>query len=238
MIRPTIKNMGKESTISYKVYPNERLKPVSFHGIDTHPLYIQVIYDRKPIYFKSYFFDLLSKEKYSLDYIAGKKAPGQKEIIAKEQAVLAFLIRQQNKNFSLDSFQDNYYYYSKDLLSLMDDRFKDYLITFFEDQGLPGFRSLIEAGRETIMSAGLIDGFRSALKPQLFKILLENAPYYGPPYLPSNDFIQQKSKDIFPTFSIYQWEEYKSEFEMFLKKEYSDYSFKEVEGYIKKLIKN
>lgn len=230
--------MEKESTISYKVYSNERLKPVSFHGIETYPLYIQVIYDRKPIYFKSYFFDLLSKEIYSLDYVTGKKPPSQKEIIAKEEAVLAFLIRQQNKSFSLDSFRNNYYYYSKDLLSQVDAGFKDYLITFFEDQGLQGLRSLIQAGRETIMSAGLIDGFKSALKPQLFKILLENAPYYGPPYLPLQDFIQQKSKDIFPTFSVYQWKEYQSEFEFFLKKEYTDYSFKEVGSYIKKIIKN
>ena len=65
--------MEKESTISYKVYSNERLKKVLFYGKEIYPLYIQVIYDRKPIYFKSYFFDLLSQEKYVLHYIGGKK---------------------------------------------------------------------------------------------------------------------------------------------------------------------
>src|SRR5207244_2518570 len=116
----------------------------------------------------------------------------QKEIIAKEEDVLEFLTGQKNKNFSLDSLQKNYYYYSKDLLNLMDDRFKDYLATFFDDQGLPDFRLLIEAGKEKIIGAEVIDGFKSALKPQLFKLLLENAPYYGPPYLPLYDFIQKK----------------------------------------------
>ena len=83
-----------------------------------YPLYIQVIHDRKPIYFKSYFFDLLSKEKYALHYIGGKKTPAQKEIVAKEESVITFLIERENKNFSLDTLQKDYYYYSKDLLNL------------------------------------------------------------------------------------------------------------------------
>jgi hypothetical protein len=100
--------MEKESTISYKVYPNDRLKKVFFHGKEMHPLYIQVIYNRRPIYFKSYFFDLLSKEKYALHYIGGKKPPAEKEVIAKEENVLRFLIERQNKNFSLETLQKDY----------------------------------------------------------------------------------------------------------------------------------
>ena len=52
--------MTKPSKISYKLYLNERIHPVLFHGQEVYPLYIQVIHDRKPVYFKSYFFDLLS----------------------------------------------------------------------------------------------------------------------------------------------------------------------------------
>jgi len=58
--------MEKESTISYKVLPNERLKQVLFHEKKMYPVYTQVIYERKPAYFKSYFFDLLSKKKYAI----------------------------------------------------------------------------------------------------------------------------------------------------------------------------
>ena len=228
--------MEKESTISFKVYPNERLKKVLFHGKEMYPLYIQVIYNRQPIYFKSYFFDLLSKEKYALHYIGGKKPPAEKEVIAKEESLLRFLIERQNKNFSLETLQKDYYYYSKDLLNLLDDGFKNYLVTYLEDQGQPYIALMVESARETIMSSDLVHGFRSALKPPLFKLLLENAPYYGPAYIPLQDFMEKKETAFFYTFSVYEWEQYKMQFESFLKKEYSEYSFENVQAYMKKLI--
>jgi hypothetical protein len=229
-------NMDKESTISYKVYPNERLKQVLFHGKEMYPLYIQVIYDRKPIYFKSYFFDLLSKEKYAIHYIGGKKPPVQKEVIVKEENVLRYLIEQKNKKFSLDALQKDYYYYSKDLLNLVDDGFKDYLIGFFEDQGQPEIAMLIDSAREKIMSSNLMHGFKSALKPHLFKLLLESVSYYGPSYLPFQDFIEKKRRESFYTFSVYEWEQYQHQFESFLKKDYPNYSFENVQASMKKLI--
>ena len=229
--------MQKESTISFKVYPNERLKQVFFHGKETYPLYIQMIYDRRPIYFKSYFFDLLSQEKYALRYIGGKKPPKQKEVIAKEENVLRFLIAQNNKRLSLDTLQKDYYYYGKDLLNLVDNEFKNYLVTYFEDQGQPQIATMIDSARETIMSADLVRGFQSALKPPIFKLLLENAPYYGPAYIPLQDFIEKKEKASFYTFSVYEWEQYRTQFESFLKKEYPDYSFADVEAFMEKLIR-
>lgn len=52
--------------ISFKTYLNDRLKQVDFHGQLTFPLYVQVTYERKPIYFKSYYFELFSKPRYLL----------------------------------------------------------------------------------------------------------------------------------------------------------------------------
>jgi len=231
-------NMEKESTISYKVYANDRLKKVFFHGKEMYPLYIQVIYNRRPIYFKSYFFDLLSKEKYAIQYIGGKKPPAQKEVLAKEGRVLQFLQEQENKNFSLETMRKDYYYYSKDLLTLADDGFKDYLATYFEDQGQQEIALLIKSAREKIMSSKLIHGFKSALKPQLFKLLLENALYYGPPYLPLLSFIEKKERESFYTFSVYEWKQYQTQFESFLKKDYPNYSFENVQTFMKKLIES
>jgi len=231
--------MEKEFTISYKVYPNERLKLLPFHGKEVYPLYIQLIYNRKPIYFKSYFFDLLSKEKYIIDFVGGKKNPGQNEIIAKEERVLDFVIENAKKNIdniTSEIIQENYYKYSKDLLTIMDNGFKDYLHTFFLDEGQAELATVVEVSGEKILSSNFINGFKSALKPELFKRLLENAPYYGPAYLPLYTFIKQKNQEIFATFSVYQWEIYQDEFQLFLKKEYPDYSFKEIQNYIRKLI--
>lgn len=86
------------------------------------------------------------------------------------------------------------------------------------------------------MSSDLVHGFRSVLKPLLLKLLLENVPYYGPVYIPLQDFIEKKGKASFYTFSVYEWEQYKTQFESFLKKEYPDYSFEKVEAFMKKLI--
>ena len=228
--------MEKKSTISYKIYSNERLKPVLFHGKEIYPLYVQVIYERKPIYFKSYFFDLLSKEKYALDWIGGKKIPAQREIIQKEEGLLNFLIEKQGKQFSFDSFQSDYYHYGYDLLDVMDEGFKDYLNIFFLDEGQPELGILINTSRNKIMSAKLVDGFRSSLKHQLFKNLIGNAPAYGPPYLLFFHFAEKIIHNKIQTFSLFQWEIFQNDLQSFLKKEYPQYSYKNVEGYINSII--
>lgn len=64
--------MSRTYKVTYKTYFNERLKEVSFHGKLTHPLYIQVTFDRKTTFYKSYYFELFSKPKYLL-LAAGKK---------------------------------------------------------------------------------------------------------------------------------------------------------------------
>ena len=53
--------------ISYKTYLNDRLKQVDFHGQLTCPLYVQVTFERKTIFFKSYYFELFSKSRYGLE---------------------------------------------------------------------------------------------------------------------------------------------------------------------------
>ncbi len=142
--------MDKVYTISYKTYFNERLKPVLFHGQEMHPLYIQVIFDRKPIYFKSYFFDLLAKEKHGSNSVK----PAAKDVIQKEERLLEFLSRQQKDGFSLEQFKTDYQYYCRDLLDLMDVGFKNYMITFFFDDGKPELSRLVIGSKDLITSDG------------------------------------------------------------------------------------
>lgn len=228
--------MEKQSVISYKIYSNERLNPVSFHGKEIHPIYIQVIYERKPIYFKSYFFDLLSKEKYAMNWIDGKKIPQEKQIIQKEEALINFLIERQDRQFSFDTFLKDYYYFGKDLLDDMDEGFKDYLKTFFEDEGKPQLGLLVQTSSNKIMSSELVNEFRLSLKSDIYRKLLGNAPAYAPPYLFIHDFSKKILKLEPQTFSIYQWQIYQDDLKVFLKKEYSQYSFKDVQEYVHKLI--
>jgi len=85
----------KEYKISYKTYYNKRLKKSCFHNKLVHPLYIQVIFDRISIVFKSYYFELFSKPKYAIRVSGEIFAPDIKQIISEEKALIDFII---NKN--------------------------------------------------------------------------------------------------------------------------------------------
>ena len=225
--------MDKVYTISYKTYFNERLKPVPFHGKEMHPLYIQVIFDRKPIYFKSYFFDLLAKEKYN----KGLRTPKTEDIIQKEERLLEFLSGRQKDGFSLGQFKTDYQYYSRDLLDLMDKGFKDYMITFFFDEGKPELSLLVKGSRDLITSDGLMDAFKESLKPTLYNKLVEHAAYYAPPYLPLYEFAKERIKETFVTFSIFEWLEPGLENKLvdFIKNSYLQYFIPDVKRHINQI---
>jgi hypothetical protein len=84
--------------ISYKTYLNDRLKQVDFHGQLTYPLYIQVTYERKTIFFKSYYFELFSKSRYGMAMPDGSiKGPEREQVIEKENEVFRFVIDKMKK---------------------------------------------------------------------------------------------------------------------------------------------
>lgn len=63
--------MSKTYKVSYKTYFNDRLKQEFFHGELTYPLYAQVTFDKKSIFFKSYYFELFLNPRYVI-YMDGK----------------------------------------------------------------------------------------------------------------------------------------------------------------------
>lgn len=228
--------MPRDSTISYKVYFNTRLKKVMFHGKETHPIYIQVIHDRTPIYFKSYFFDLLSKGKYQHKYADTWEDPFINEVLDKEEELLSFLAQIPREPFSLEAFKEDYNYYSKNLLEAMEIPFFDAIVSFFSKEDLPQLAQMTEASKGMMVGANLINDFKSSLNPQLFNKLLEKVSTYGPPYLPVYSFAQKNIHQGIVTFPIYQWEQYKDALEKYLKKEYPSYSFKKLNVYLNKLL--
>lgn len=230
--------MGKTYKVSYKIYFNDRLKPVSFHGKAINPLYIQVNFDRQSIYFKSYYFDLLSRPQYAARHITGNKIPNITEVRAKEEQLIDFIIEKNADNFSLVLFKERYDYYCRDLLDLMEGGFKDYLYVFFHDEGLPVLGSMIKEYGRIAQAINIVNGLKLALKPLIFSKLLENAVFYAPPYIPLQLFTDIKKKGRLITFSVYEWEqpERKEAFFEFLGKSLPKYEEKAVERQIKKLI--
>jgi hypothetical protein len=229
--------MTKPSKISFKLYQNERIHSVSFHGQEVHPLYVQLIHDRKPVYFKSYFFDLLSNEKYIISGGAEDQHPNIDDVISKEERLLNYLT--QPGLFSFDTLKEDYVRGSFDLLYCMDADFKEYMMVFFCDEGKPEFARIVLGARSMITSNGILEAFKGSLKPALYSKLIEHAAYYAPPYLPLEAFSKTLSKDAFSTFSLYEWNDpaIQVSFKEFLQGKYPNYNLKDVQQAARKVVR-
>jgi len=229
----------KKYTISFKSYHNERVKPVLFHGKEMHPLYLQVTFDRQSIYFKSYFFDLLSAPRYSLRHITGNRNPVINEVKEKEEKLVNYIIEKNAGNFSLELFRQQYNYYSRDIISELEKGFFEYLETFFADEGYSLLPVILHNSSKHISCGVLLEDFKSSFKPALYSKMMENAVYYAPPFIPVAGFAAQYLKDRLITFSVYEWEEptIKVLFDNFLKKNHPSYNPATIARYVQQLIR-
>ena len=217
-------NLNKDYKITYKLYDNDRLKKISFHNKLMYPLYVQVIYNRFNITFKSYYFDLFSKAKYALK-VAGKSTiPDIKEIIKKEQRVIDFVIEKNRSRFSLDIFKEEYVFYSRDLLDILEDDFLQYLFIFLNDAGLSSLADVVKRGSPGSKLFDLVLDMKSALNRPLYNRLIENSFYLAPPYLPLSLFALQEQKNSLLSLSVLDWQDNKlqGQFIGFFKKHYPD----------------
>jgi len=214
--------LDKDYKITYRLYNNDRLKKILFHNKQVYPLYVQVIYNRFNITFKSYYFDLFSKAKYALN-VAGKSAiPDIKVIIKKEQRVIDFVIEKNRSQFSLDIFKKEYVFYSRDLLDILEDEFLQYLFIFLTDEGLHSLADVVKRGSPGSKLFDLVLDMKSALNRLLYNRLIDNSFYLAPPYLPLSNFALQQH--ILLSLSVLDWQDNKlqDQFIGFFKKHYPD----------------
>lgn len=228
----------KKYKVGYKIYQNDRLKPVLFHGKEIHPLYVQVTFDRQPIYFKSYYFDLLSEPRYAAWHFTGNKFPAIKEIEQKEDRLINFIIDKYAGNFSLELFKEKYAYYGRDLLSLMEDGFKEYLSIFFNDEGDNLLASMIKVIGASESAYTIVEGLKQPLKPALYEKMRKNSAYHAPPYLPLMDYARKKREGWLTTLSVFEWEESQTQaaFASLLESSYPNYDKTQTLKFIEKLI--
>ncbi len=176
--------------VSYKTYLNERLKPVDFHGQQTHPLYVQVTHERKTIFFKSYFFELFSKPRFEVTLPDGStKGPDIALATKKEEEVIRFVIDKIEDNFSLEAFRKLYVYFSRDICEAAELEFVDYLYVFFEDRELPNMAELIKCGIQHVVTYDLMKEFELTLDKGLYRELVAGALKAGPPYVQLYSFV-------------------------------------------------
>jgi hypothetical protein len=194
--------------ISYKTYLNNRLKQVDFHGTMTFPLYVQVTYERKTIFFKSYYFELFAKERYFLRIPGTSIAEGPDllQVIGMENEVIKFIVAKHQGDFSLEVFKAEYAYYSKDICDELESGFTDYLYTFFYDEGLPALAEMIKTGSKSIISYDIVRDLKSILNKKVYDKFIENSFHYAPPYLPIYGFMKEIKKWPMLCLTGKEWE--------------------------------
>jgi hypothetical protein len=220
---------GKEYKVTYKTYYNQRLKKSFFHTKLMHPLYIQVIFDRIPITFKSYYYDLFSKSKYAIQVAGQLYTPDIKQIIIKEKALLDFIINNNLQSFSLDLFKKEYAFYCRDLLDIMEGDFSNYLYTLFHDEGLPFLAETFQQGASVSVLYRLVQDMKKALDSRLYNKLIDNSFYYASPYLPLYAFTEKSKSNPPVSLTVMEWmrPETKEKFTVFFKKQYPEYDITE-----------
>src|SRR5690606_20817943 len=127
-------------------------------------------------------------------------------------------------SFSLDKFSEDYKYYCTDLLDLMDEPFKDYLVTFFMDEGLPRYAGIVRAISDSLAAIQIVETFKDGMKPALYAKMIEHAAYYAPPYIPLVALIRKRRKGLL-SFPVFEWKQSKTWtlFSILLKMSFPEY---------------
>lgn len=215
--------MEKTYKISYKTYFNDRLKKIDFHEKPTYPLYVQVTFERKTIFFKSYFFELLSKSRYR-QFVNGKKlTPSINDIIKKEEELIDFIIDKNKDAFSLDLFKEEYAYYSKDLCDVTALNFGLYMFMFFFERKMPALGKALGGENKSSPLYDIVEEMKMVLQPSIYNEMIEKSfPYgvFGAPYLLLYGFMKQVKKPPMLLLTVMEWESIKT------KAKFAEYALK------------
>lgn len=220
---------SKSYKITYKVLSNPRLKEVDFHGTKMYPLYIRIGYNRKDTLLKSYFFDLYSQNKFNFNSLQAARVV--EAIIKREGELVRFILRKISDDFSLERFKNEYNFYNRSILELIEVQILNYLNDFFLEVGASTFGSMI-------IKNGNVDPFQ-LLKN--LKVLLESGIYRkmiigGPKGLESlilmSEFSSKIETDLPSFFPVYLWEQRKQDLVDFLITQFESFNIEDFESYI------
>jgi hypothetical protein len=228
----------KTYQVTYKVYHNERIKKVPFHGKLVYPLYIRLTFDRRSTEYKSNMFDLFMKPKYGIRVSGQVYSPSIEKIIQREEKLIEFVIDRHPDDFSLEVFKQEYDHYSRDLLDEMEPGFMNYIQTFFEDEGMPYLGDVLANSRWEGSLYDVIQDLKMALKPDFYQRLIDHSFYYAPPYFPLHQFIEIPVRPPLTALTVMEWEETsaKKRFSDFIEKYYPDKNIDDLLATIKKII--
>lgn len=197
--------MGKQYRITYKIYFNERLNAVSFHGKDTTPVYIQLTYRRRTAMFKSYYFDLFSQARYATKLRGRLIAPSVEDVVAMEEKVLEHLVRHSDENATVETLQQQYYFYSQDLCTSSEESFRIYMYMFLRETGTGAFAKALTTGSEQEIMYDVVHDMALVLNKDVHQRLMADAPAQQQCYLPLYGFVLETKKLPYRSLSVMEW---------------------------------
>jgi len=195
-------------SVSYKTYYNERLREVVFQGAAMHPLYLQVTYDRKTIFFKSYYFELFARPKYAL------MPTSILQVMDLESGLLDALIDEDAERFTLDGLLRKYRLWSVDVLDSCDGSFRQLLADVLREEGMEVLSAMVQgAGVAGIRMWRELGG---SLDGRFFKRMKERILGEGHPYLPLVTYILETSPDGPICLPLWEWRRREGEIERWM----------------------
>jgi hypothetical protein len=228
-------DQDKVYRVTYKVYPNTKIKQVNWHGKLVYPLYIQLIYDRRNTVYKSNLFDLYVKPKYGIRVAGELHPPRLEEVIVREEKLVEFIIDKHPEDFSFELFKKEYDFYSRDLLDEMEPAFVFYMHTFFQDEGMPHLADALRSGSGDVHAADVVRDLKRCIKPDLYGRLVEHSFLYTP-YLALFQFAGGNPRHGLTSLLLFDWDNIivKDNFNEFIRKYYSNQNINELIQNIKK----
>ena len=221
--------------VTYKVYHNERLKKVSFHGKPMYPLYLRLTFDRRTTEYRSNLFDLFMKPKYGIRVSGEIYPPHIERIIEREEKLIEFVIDRHPEDFSLELFKKEYDYYSRDLLDEMEPGFMNYLQTFLDDEGMPYLGDALANSQPEVSLFDVTLDLKRALKPDLYQRLIDQSFLYTP-YFALHYFIEVPLRWPLRILTVMEWENPATQehFGNFVRKNYPNRDSSEILNTIQK----
>lgn len=233
--------MARLYKVTYKTYLNKRLKKVSFHGQQTYPLYVQVSYRGKTIFFKSYYFDLFADEKYAPEQEGHGKKPLLADIEKMEDLLLDFVIGLMGPYFTFDIFRRGYSRFGQDICKATEESFVANALVFFVGREMPALGWAVFSGSREKALHTLLHDLHTALKDDLYSELMSYSMETRI-YLPFYEFVRNIKKPPYHYLSLMEWEmgTAKEDFRAFVQQKYPSSAvplIRDMDRFVKKYCK-
>jgi hypothetical protein len=169
-----------------------------------------VTYDRRTVFFKSYYFELLARPRYDLLPV------NILQVIDLESRLLDALIDEDAERFTLDGMLRKYRLWSVDVLDRYEESFKDLLVRVLIGEGMEGMAGLVKGAGDGVAGIVVWRELGRSLDKGLFNRMEDLVVKEGDPYLPLASYVWETRPDGPICLPLREWRDEEKEIRRFL----------------------